>query len=170
MRVGLLSDSHGQALVTRRAVELLCRHEPDCLIHLGDIMSSEVIDALLQPALDGPGVLPVHVVMGNCDFKPASLTRYARDLGVMVDDPVGRLECDGREVVFLHGHDGAALTAALQDRPAYLCHGHTHQRRDDRIGPTRLINPGALHRAAVYSAAVLDTQADSLQFLEIPRL
>jgi hypothetical protein len=40
-------------------------------------------------------------------------------------------------------------------------------RRDERVGKTRLINPGALHRTPQRSVAVLDTATDGLHFLKV---
>ena len=37
-------------------------------------------------------------------------------------------------------------------------------RRDERIAGTRIINHGALHRAAEYSVATLDLASDTLAF------
>ena len=49
----------------------------------------------------------------------------------------------------------------------YILHGHTHCKRDERIGRCRVINPGALHRANPKSVATLDTASDTLTFHDI---
>lgn len=167
-RIGLLSDSHGRAGTTQRAVRALIEQGVDMLIHLGDIVSLEVIDALIE-AVDERGNPrpPVHIVFGNVDWDADALARYAKQLGISVDDPMGWLELDGRTVAFQHGHHEAAMEQALARGVDYLCHGHTHCMRDQREGRTRLINPGALFRAADYTVAVLDTTADRVDFLRI---
>ena len=141
----------------------------DAVVHLGDVGTVEVIDALVEQ-LDDTGKVepPVHVVFGNCDWDAASLSRYAHSLGITVDHPVGRLQLDGRTVVFQHGHESGAMDQALAEGVDYLCHGHTHRTRDDRHGPTRIINPGALFRAADYTVAILDVAEDRLEFLQVP--
>ncbi len=169
-RIGLLSDSHGRAATTQRAVRLLIDHGADRLIHLGDIGTLEVLDAMVEKRdAAGRPDPPVHIVFGNCDWDAASLTGYAEHLGMAVGDPVGRLRLDGRVLVFQHGHQAAAMEQALAGGADYLCHGHTHEARDERIGATRLINPGALFRASRYSVAVLDTATDGLRFIPVPR-
>ena len=60
------------------------------------------------------------------------------------------------------------MDVALADGVDWLLHGHTHQVRDERIGRTRIINPGALQRARRYTVGLLDTESDSLDVLEIP--
>ena len=49
----------------------------------------------------------------------------------------------------------------------YLITGHTHVKRDERIGKIRWINPGALYRALEKTVAILDTTSDVLKFLSV---
>jgi hypothetical protein len=109
-------------------------------------------------------------VFGNTDWDAASLARYAESLGVEVDHPVGRIEADGKTVVFQHGHQEAAMTQALAEGVDYLCHGHSHRQRDEMVGPTHVVNPGALFRAAEYTVAVLDTATDRVEFHRVPEI
>jgi predicted phosphodiesterase len=83
----------------------------------------------------------------------------------------------GKRLVMGHGHESyfmrvrdvekgvAAPSGAVCD---YLFHGHTHVARDDRFGPTRVINPGALHRAGTYTVATLDLATDTLTHWIVP--
>ncbi|MBX3355899.1 MAG: YfcE family phosphodiesterase [Phycisphaeraceae bacterium] len=156
MRVGLLSDSHGRAARTRDAVRLLVGRGADILLHMGDIETEEVLDQLAG--------LTAHVVFGNNDDE-ISLGRYAASIGLTVAHPLGQLSVDGKTIAFTHGH----LGSSLRDWRGidYFVHGHTHQRRDERREGTRIINPGALHRAPVYSVALLDPASDALEFLDL---
>ncbi len=177
-KIGLLSDSHGRAATTRRAVRALMEAGASSLLHMGDIGSMEVIDELvLPPDANGKGI-DVRLVFGNVDWDRASMARHAEHLGIIVCDPVGRLTlpaaADGvagqpspRELIFLHGDDSEAMIKALASHPAYLCHGHSHQARNERIGATRIINPGALFRAQNYTVAILDTDADEVTFFPV---
>lgn len=176
-KIGLLSDSHGRAVTTRRAVDILLDAGAEVLIHLGDVGTVEVIDALCIDRLGTDRQIEAHLVFGNTDWDLASLSEYAGDLDVAVDHPVGRLKLDDAaaagnatgidELVFCHGHETAPMQQALRDGVRYLCHGHTHTRGDDRQGQTRVINPGALFRASVYSVALLDTARDQLDYFEV---
>ena len=167
-RIGLLSDSHGRAAITRLGVQALFAEGIDLLIHLGDIGSVEVIDELVIQDPDTHQPVPARLVFGNSDWDTGPLGTYAESLGIRVDHPVGRLELNPGVLVFCHGHQHQVMAQALADESAYLCHGHTHQASDTRSGPTRVINPGALCRAHRYTVAVLDTDKDDLKFLTIP--
>lgn len=166
-KIGLISDSHGRTQTTLRAVDLLLDSGVDVLLHLGDVGSVEVVDAL---AVEGVSDRPVEsrLVFGNTDWDIPAMSSYAQSLGIAVDHPAGRLEVDGKRLAFCHGHIEADLQAALDDGVDYLFHGHTHRCSDDRRGGTRVINPGALFRASRYTVAVLDTQSDEVTVHEVP--
>lgn len=187
-RIGLLSDSHGRAATTRRAVDLLRGAGAEMLIHLGDVGTVEVIDALCVDELDGDDQIEAHVVFGNTDWDHASLAAYADDLDIHVDDPVGCLQISQTSpvaslvaaggdlppkpnprdtIMFCHGHEEHRMAEALAAGPRYLCHGHTHRQADLTQNGTRIINPGALFRASAYTVALLDTTSDRLTFYEI---
>ena len=165
--VGLLSDSHGRASTTAKAVQRLIDHNVDYIIHLGDIGTIEVLDELVDWMDDDSRDVSVHVVFGNTDWDAATLARYAETLGIHVDDPVGRLSIADKTLVFQHGHREDAMQLAFAEQPDYLFHGHTHRTRDEVVGSTRIINPGALFRAADYTVAVLDVSQDKLTILQV---
>ena len=167
-RIGLLSDSHGRPDPTRRAIELLLAHDVQLLLHLGDVGSTEVIDALAAADPTTGKQIEAHLVFGNTDWDTTALTRYAQDIGVTVDHPSGHLAFDGVELIFCHGHERQPMKQAIAKGTRYLCHGHTHQASDTHEGRTRIINPGALHRARQYSVALLETESDTLTFYPVP--
>jgi len=167
-RVGLLSDSHGRADTTERAVRLLLQQGAELLLHLGDVGTGEVLEALVAAPPGSRAPVPAQVVFGNTDRNPTNLSRYAAHLGLVVAHPMGRLTVAERTLAFCHGHEPRRLNAALDEAVVYLCHGHTHRATDQRQGPTRVINPGALYRARQYTVALLDVATDRLAFLPVP--
>jgi predicted phosphodiesterase len=61
------------------------------------------------------------------------------------------------KLAFTHGDDKPLMRDV--ERSGYydfLFYGHTHQAEEHRSGLTRVINPGALHRARSKTFAVLD--------------
>ncbi|MEM9252949.1 MAG: metallophosphoesterase family protein [Planctomycetota bacterium] len=166
-KVGLLADSHGRAVTTDRAVQALLDRGVDCLIHLGDIGTVEVIDALAVDTPDGEDQLEAHLVFGNTDWDVEGLSEYARDLDVSVDHPLGTLKLPEGVLAYCHGHEPEVMQEAIRDGATWLCHGHTHRASDLRRGSTRVVNPGALFRAASYTVAVLDTTTDSFELIDV---
>jgi len=158
-RIGILSDSHGRNEMTRAAVALLRQRGVDVLLHLGDLGSEAVIDELVG--------FNARIVFGNCDWDEQSLARYAEIMGIQVDHPLGILEVAGKRIAFTHGHLPQLMRQAMGDGVDYLLHGHTHEVRDERVEQTRIINPGALFRAARYTAAILDPVHDTVEIVEV---
>ena len=167
-RIGLLSDTHGDDEIAREAVALLVARGAELLIHLGDVGGEAVVDALAV-GMDADGKLkpPAHLVFGNTDDDAAELGRYAELLGIGVHHPAGRLVIDGKTIVFTHGHYHDLMREAIKGGADYLLHGHTHRQQDQTVQKTRVINPGALHRAAVHTVALLDVTGGGLEFLEV---
>jgi hypothetical protein len=158
MLIGIVSDTHDKADTMAAAVALLRGRGAEFFIHCGDVGSPRVLDHLAG--------LPACFVLGNCDWDRSLLQRYATDIGVACHGPFGDLTLDARRIALIHGDDHALKRRLLaEQRHDYLFQGHTHVREDSRIGKTRLINPGALHRANPKTAALLDTHRDAVEFL-----
>jgi putative phosphoesterase len=158
--IGILSDSHDRAEVMAAGLRLLADAHAEFYIHCGDIGSPRCIDLLAG--------LESAFVFGNTDYDRAALTRYSERIGVQCYGNYADLTQDGKRIAVVHGDDfklKQRLLAAQEHD--YLFQGHTHVRQDQRIGRTRLINPGALHRAAVKTVATLDTATDRLNFITV---
>lgn len=160
MRLGILSDTHDHVDVMARALELLKREGAEFFLHCGDIGSERCIDLLVG--------LPAAFVWGNCDWDRAPLSRYAVDVGVGCHGTFGDLSFANKRVALIHGDIGPLKRRVLTEQQhAYVLQGHTHVREDTRFGQTRLINPGALSRAAVKTVAILDVTLDQLTFFRV---
>ena len=78
------------------------------------------------------------------------------------------LELGGKRVAVIHGDDYKLKQRLLSEqRHDYLFQGHTHLRADETVGRTRVINPGALHRAKEKTVATLDTESGKVAFVVV---
>ncbi len=162
MKIGLLSDSHGDLQITRRAVSKLREGGAEYLIHCGDVGGRAVLEAMM--------VLPTAFVLGNTDYNRAALLEVARNGSMNADASMVRLLLDGRNLAVTHGDDEKLLRRLIDSQEYdFVFHGHTHKQRDERIGRTHVVNPGALHRAAIKTVALIDLGGDEVEFLNIQR-
>lgn len=163
-RLGFISDTHGRPERARRAVALLLERGATHIVHLGDVGSESVLDLLAG--------LPATVVFGNCDDE-RGLRRYAEFLGIEVAHPAAVLEVKplggarSARVGITHGHLEDAMAELFASNVDFLLHGHTHRVRDEQIGATRVLNPGALHRAERHTALLLDVARGTVEWLEV---
>jgi putative phosphoesterase len=161
MRLGILSDTHDQHERARLAIELLRAEGAEALVHCGDLATPEMVAICT--------VLPCYFVFGNhdADLVPRLQAAIALAAGVCLGWG-GEVELAGKRVAVTHGHMSTDVRRLLAARPDYLLSGHSHIARDWRDGPTRRINPGALHEADEFTVALLDLVADQVKFLTIP--
>ncbi len=161
-RLGILSDTHGDATRARRAIELLRARGAGRIIHLGDIGSESVLDHLAG--------LESTIVFGNCD-DARSLWRYAKFLGIEVVHPAAIIEVKSVRgairIGITHGHLLDEIDQLLRAEVDILLHGHTHVARDDMVGLTRVMNPGALHRADRKTAMLLDLATGEAEWIDV---
>ena len=160
MLVGILSDSHDDHAMVMRAVALFDSLGAQHLIHCGDVGGGAVFDELVGRALT--------FVWGNTDYPTPGLCRYVESVGFALPSGVPTcVDLDGKRFAVFHGHERGFDAAVGKLDVDYLLHGHTHIRRDERCGRQRIINPGALHRAAPKTVATLDTGSDALTFHDV---
>jgi len=162
MILGILSDTHDQRERTRRAVQLLVDAGAEAFVHCGDFTGPEMLELC--------ALRPCWFVFGNNDdFSIPDLKRVAAETGAVCLEWGGEVTFGGKRIGVTHGHTHIDVRRLLAAHPDYLLSGHSHIAGESQVGPTRRINPGALHRARQYSVAVLDVETDELRFFDVPR-
>jgi uncharacterized protein len=161
MRVGIISDTHDQLARTLTAVEKLIAAGATSLIHCGDLTRADIVTAC--------SALPTAYVLGNNDADWAGLKRAIHTTNGTFLEWGGEVLHAGKRLAITHGHMRSDVRRLLAAKPDYLLTGHSHIAHDFREGPTRRINPGALHRADKFTVALLDLETDELQYLMIDR-
>jgi putative phosphoesterase len=149
MKIAIVSDTHNRHANVRLALAEIRKRVVTTVLHCGDIEDAETVRLF-----EG---LNANFVFGNCDYDLDSLRRAMSATGATLHEHWGHLELGGRKLAFMHGHEKQLLQEVEESGHFdYLFHGHTHVAADRRNGPTRVINPGALHRAKPKTFVVLD--------------
>jgi putative phosphoesterase len=159
MLIGILSDTHDLVERTRTAVSLLVAEGAERLIHCGDLTSADVVYEL--------AALPSYFVFGNCDYNKESLRTAIDQIGGTCLGRGDVISLGERRLAVTHGHLGTEIDRLAAQAPDYLCSGHTHLVSDVQRGPTRWINPGALHRASTWTVALVNLASNQLSVLSI---
>ncbi len=159
MKIGILSDTHDRVDRTARAVVAMVRAGAEVLIHCGDVTGPAVVRKC--------GGIPTYFVYGNNDYDQDALGRAIAAIGGQSLGRGGWIDLGGRRIAVTHGDLIGEIRRVLGSNPDYFLSGHSHLPSDERRGTVRWINPGALHRAARWTVAVLDLDSDQLEFLNV---
>lgn len=167
MKIGIISDTHGQVDLALSAAREFIFRAVDAVIHCGDIGSEMVLTemASLFQEID----IPLYAVLGNTD-NHTDLKFYPGDIGVHLLGRFGQLDLAGKKIAVLHSDDGPHFSATIESQAYdYVLFGHTHVRFDEKQNRTRMINPGAAGRGMHPSCAVVNLDEDAVTFFNIRR-
>ncbi len=133
MLVGVMSDSHDNVPMIRRAVGLFSDEGAEVLIHAGDFVAPFAAKAVME----FPG--NVIAVFGNNDGEKEGLKKVVGD----VEDPPRRFELGGLR--FMLTHDLAKLPGEEMGSWDVAIYGHDHEVSVGSGDPPcggLMINPG----------------------------
>lgn len=160
MRIGILSDTHNRAGALQNALQALHNLHIDTLFHCGDVTTLETARLMLG--------FTVHYVFGNGDADSLDIQNI---LTAANPESSGGLvytgQIDSVRIAATHGHISGNVNAlAASGEYDYVFHGHTHVKKDERIGRTRIINPGALgsNRYDGRCLCILDLKTGQIEY------
>lgn len=160
MRIGILSDTHNRAGALQNALQTLHNLHIDTLFHCGDVTTLETARLMLG--------FTVHYVFGNGDADSLDIQNI---LTAANPESSGGLvytgQIDDVRIAATHGHiAGKVIALVASGEYDYVFHGHTHVQKDETIGRTRVINPGALgsNRYDGRCLCILDLQAGQIEY------
>jgi len=146
MKIGLISDTHGDMVAFEKAFEII--KESDLIMHSGDLFYhglfnpiSESYNPLEMSKLLNKIKKPVIFSRGNCDSE---VDQIAVDFNIL--DPV-RIFYFNENIIYLHhGHskkDEELLDLSKKFRFNIVVSGHTHIYRIEKKENVIFVNPGS---------------------------
>jgi len=145
MKIGLISDTHGQVPNPVHAALA----GVDCILHAGDVGPMDVITEL-------EAIAPVHAVLGNTDYAIALPETCVEEFA-------------GKTILIHHIVDVEYPSQTVREllsteKPDLVVFGHTHMPFDERHNGIRFINPGSASQprgGTAASVAILDFTGDT---------
>jgi putative phosphoesterase len=191
MRIGLLSDAHGNADAVALGVERL-QGRVDRIRFAGDAMdqyrfSNSVVEIIRELGIDYVVGNHEEVVLGPLGSRVRAASFVKPENLRFVAQAPRRLELDldGKRLLMVHGspwhpHDEYIYPSSkLLPRFAeldfdYVVYGHTHTPMVHRSGRVLVINPGSIGTprnggldSPAFSYAILDTATDRVELERI---
>ncbi|NLE84648.1 MAG: metallophosphoesterase family protein [Chloroflexi bacterium] len=163
MKIAIISDTHNNLNNIQAVRQLILAEGVKVIIHCGDLTEPDVLDYF--------GDFRLYVVYGNGDYGP-DVSERLEWLGTEnQSDNNLVLDFDGKKIFVAHGHDVAGLNRAISSGLYdYVFHGHTHRCRGEKVGNSRVINPGSLggKKVGARSFVILDLKNDKLKIIVEP--
>jgi len=152
VKLGLISDTHDNVPMVKKAVEIFNEENVDRVLHAGDYVAPFAVKPFMSLECEFLGV------WGNNDGDKIALDRMAQ--GKIVDSP--SIGAYGGKNVLL-GHCFETLEALISSQDFFLIiYGHTHQAEIRQEGRTLVVNPGEcggwLYGKSTIALADLDNQ------------
>ena len=162
MKIGILSDTHGNIPATANAARIFATAGVGAVLHCGDIGSADVLAELA--GILNPLDVPVYAVLGNVDLYSDEWKFFPSNIGVHLLGRFGEVDLEGRKMALLHSDDRARFRKTVYSGGYdYVFTGHSHVVHDHTVDNTRCINPGTAGRGAPNTCAVLDLSSGTLK-------
>ena len=158
--IGIISDTHDNVANVLKAKEIFKEKGVKLVLHAGDVIAPKTIDFF-----EG---LEVWFVKGNCDGDIPMITKKAEAIGCKYLGEEVEFELEGKKFCMYHGTNQEKLDELIKSgKYDYVITGHTHETRNEKIGKTRVINPGAHYYIGTNTIATLDIGKDEVEFIDI---
>lgn len=161
MKIGVLSDTHDQGDLIRKAIERFNLEEVSWVFHCGDWVSPFILYFFQDLKV------PISGVFGNNDGDKFRHLVFKNkwNLDLSYEERFLAKELDGKKLAIFHG-DYPDIVEALVSCGKYdaVFHGHTHRPINEYVGKTLSLNPGSLMQESSStvkgaSIAIYDTMA-----------
>jgi len=159
MLIAVLSDTHGRVAPVMKMRTILQGREIAHVLHCGDVDEASLVPHLPRGT---------HFVWGNCDTDRAGIGHAVTAIDGVHHGSWGHLDLAGKAIAFVHGDDRRLMhDLATANAYDFLFYGHTHVAHEHQSGKTRVINPGALHRATVKTFVILNVETGELESFDV---
>ncbi len=160
MKIGILSDTHNDIEMTKRALGIFRERGVGMIIHAGDLTSPRMMELFRE--------FDCRFVLGNGDLDVEILNVESEKLGFGCVGETCSLEVENKKIIIFHGNNVPLFRETVASgKYDYIIKGHTHFFENYVANRTRIINPGALYGTEEFSVALLDTKTDKVDMIRI---
>ncbi|MBN2039222.1 MAG: YfcE family phosphodiesterase [Spirochaetes bacterium] len=160
MKIGIISDTHNDLESTKHALEVFRSNNIDFLIHAGDLSSPRIIELFKG--------FKCRFVIGNTDIDIDLLNDECRKMGFECLEEICEITVEGKRILVMHGNVVHAFREAVASgKYDYIIKGHTHHFENYIRNNTRIVNPGSLYGTTDRSVAILDTDKDEVEKIDL---
>ncbi len=156
MIIGLISDTHNDVELTKKAIDIFKSWNVEFVIHSGDLTSPKIIE-LFQD-------LKCKFVLGNCDIDIELINEKSTKCGFGIVEQSCDIKIGEKHFLIIHGNEVPIFREAVASgKYDYIIKGHTHCFENYVSNNVRIINPGSLFGTEEHSIVILQTDDDNVE-------
>jgi putative phosphoesterase len=160
MKIGIVSDTHNNIELTRKAVGIFRENDVELIVHAGDLTSPRMLELFRD--------FPLKIVLGNGDIDVEEICDICQKMGYGCVEERAVFEAGGKRIIVFHGDNVSMFReAVVSGEYDYIIKGHTHYFENYVSNNARVINPGSLYGSDEFSIAVLDTDEDRVMRIRV---
>jgi putative phosphoesterase len=166
MLIGIISDTHENMDVIKKAVEIFNSKNVNLVVHAGDIISPITFTYFSKLNCK------MYLVFGNNDGEKKMLKEKYSQIGLIQEPPLEfEIKDEDKTLKFIvfHAPPQNLEELAFSNKYGYIIYGHTHKKDFRKIGNTAIINPGEAGGWLFNNKSIvlLDTKENKVEFVDI---
>lgn len=160
MKIGIISDTHNNIALTKKALKIFQEHSVELIIHAGDFTSPKMLDIFSN--------LKCIFVFGNSDIDIEAINNQAQHLGFDPIKSFNDFSVGSKRIIVFHGDNVPMFRKAVMSGDYdYIIKGHTHIFENYTSKNTRIINPGSLFGDTEETIAILETDTGKVEKIRV---
>jgi putative phosphoesterase len=154
MIIGLISDTHDNVPMIKRAIERLKEERVKLVLHAGDYISPFTAKPYSELGV------PMIGVFGNNCAETEALKRVYAEVGADLRGYFAEIERGGLRIALTHGHLKSEMDRAMSGDYDVVVRGHVHRSSIREENGILVINPGEVcgYVSGSNTVAFLDTE------------
>jgi len=154
MIIGLISDTHDNVPMIKRAVERLKEERVKLVLHAGDYISLFTAKPYAELGV------PMIGVFGNNCAETEALKRVYAEVGADLRGYFAEIKEGGLKIALTHGHIKSEMDKAMSGDYDVVVRGHSHRSSIGEENGILVINPGEVcgYVSGSNTVAFLDTK------------
>ena len=160
MKIAIISDTHDNLANLKKAISFIEKEKIKVLIHCGDIFKPETLKEGLK---EFQGKIYIIFSKADADFSTIPENSFKNLPESKAWEELGQIKLGKKKIAFCHFPE-IGRDLANSQKYDLVFYGHTHKPWEEKIGKTRLVNPGNI--AGLFfrpSFAIYDTKTDKLE-------
>ena len=167
VKIGIISDTHDNISIAKKAVQYFNSQKIDYCLHAGDIIAPFMAKLVFTDLECRENLI---LIQGNNDGEIGGNRINFNKIGSDFGGTIYKGTIDNKKIVMQHNIDPEILDSiASSNKFDIIIYGHTHESVIKKVGKTIIINPGECCGilSGTSTVAVLDTEKMEAEIIKL---